>query len=143
MQWLSDTVIGAVLSLTIIVYVIVAKVSESRFRSTAVPVTGTVVKRFSRQHYTSYYVAYHRDGVRRVAEYCGPPGRILFDEGDTLEILFDPAKPPDTAVPNEVSSSGSASGNCSLPNEPLFQLWDFVFLTAAVGLLAYTFWPWR
>jgi hypothetical protein len=125
--------------LTIIVYVVVAKVSEYTFRKTAVTVSGQVVKRFPRQHYTSYYLAYHRDGVRRVAEYCGPPARVLFNEGDTVEILIDPKNPPDTAVPNHISASGSASGNCSLPNEPLFQLWDFFYLTAAAGLLVYTY----
>lgn len=141
MDWLSDTIISTGLSSLIIVYVIVAKVSEYNFRKTAVPVIGQVVKRFPRQHYTSYYIAYHREDVRRVAEYCGPPARILFNEGDTVEILIDPKNPPNTAVPSQISASGSASGNCSLPNEPLLQLWDFVYLTAAVALLVYTYWP--
>jgi hypothetical protein len=141
MEWLSDKVISTGLSSIIIIYVVVAKFTESSFRRTAIPVIGTVVKRFPRQHYTSYYVAYHRDEVRRVAEYCGPPARFLFNEGDSVEILIDPRKPPDTAVPDQVSSSGSASGNCSLPNEPLFQFWDFVYLAAALGLLAHTYWP--
>jgi hypothetical protein len=140
MEWLSDKLIGTGLSVVIIVYVMVAKVSEHRFRKTAVQVAGQVLKRFPRQHYTSYYIAYHRDDVRRVAEYCGPPGRILFDEGDCVEILIDPKRPPDTAVPNYISSSGSGSGSCSLPNEPLFQLWDYLYLTAAVAALIYTYW---
>jgi hypothetical protein len=140
MEWLSDKLIGTGLSVTIIVYLIVAKLSEHTFRKTAVQVTGHVVKRFPRQHYTSYYIAYHRDDVRRVAEYCGPPARILFNEGDSVEILIDPKQPPDTAVPTNVSSAGSGSGSCSLPNEPLFRLWDYLYLAAAVAALIYTYW---
>ena len=139
-EWFSDKFISTGLSVTIIVYVVAAKVSEVHFRKSAVRVAGQVVKRFPRQHYTSYYVAYHRYGVRRVAEYCGPPARILFDEGDALEILIDPTRPPDTAVPDRVSSAGSGSGNCSLPDEPLIRLWDAVYFFAAIGLLVYAHW---
>lgn len=140
MEWLSDKLISTALGLGIILYLIVAKASEYTFRKTAILVAGEVVKRFPRKHYTSYYIAYHRDGARRVAEYCGPPARILFNEGDSVEILIDPKRPPDTAVPDQVSASGSASGSCSLPSEPLFQLWDYIYFIAALGLLAYTWW---
>ncbi|HET8932113.1 MAG TPA: hypothetical protein VFN67_01675 [Polyangiales bacterium] len=139
MEWFSDKFISTGLSVFILGYLILAKVSERKFRMSAVPVTGQVVKRFPRQHYTSYYVAYHREGIRRVAEWCGPPARILFDEGDTLEILIDPSQPPDTPVPDKVSSSGSASGNCSLVGESIWKLWDFLYLFAAIGLLLYTY----
>lgn len=139
MDWSNDKVISAGLSVFMIGYIILAKVSERHFRKTAVPVTGKVVKRFPRKHYTSYYVAYHRQDVRRVAEYCGPPMLMRYDEGDNIEILIDPERPPDTAVPGNIAWSGSGSGNCSLVGEPVWKLWDFIYLIAAVGLLIYTY----
>jgi|GEM_PF-3781214 len=139
MEWFSDKLISTGFSVFIIGYVVVAKVSERKFRSSAVAVTGKIVKRFPRQHYTSYYVAYDRDGLGRVAEYCGPPMRMLFDEGDDIQILIDPTRPPDTTVPDKISASGSAAGNCSLVDEPIWKLWDVLYLVAAVALLLYTY----
>jgi hypothetical protein len=140
MDWLDDKLIGTGLSVAMIAYIVLAKHSEHTFRKTAVRVPGQVVKRFPRQRYTSYYIAYQRDNLRRVAEYCGPPARLLFDEGDSVTILIDPNRPPDTEVPNQISAAGDGSGNCSLPNQPLFQFWDYLYLSAAVAMLAYTHW---
>lgn len=141
MDLASDKVYGTVLGVGVLSYVVWGKVSEYRFRKTAVSVTGRVIKRFPRMRYTSYYVAYNRAGTSRVAEYCGLPGRFLFDEGDAAEILIDPTHPPDTTVPDRVSSAGAPAGNCSLADERLFGFWDFFYVVASIGALAYAWWP--
>lgn len=128
----------ALLGAALIGFVLFGKWSELRARKQAVRVRARVVKVFSHRHVTSYFVRYTWQGAERTAEYQGPPLRTQFAEGDTLEILIDPARSPDVAIPDAPHDAPNAAltgGTCSLAGAPLWSVWDGLYLVAGIVLI--------
>ena len=136
-----QSVLGLVLGILLFGYVEYAKVSEYRFRRRSIRVQGKVLKVYSHQHSTSYFLSYDHEGVTRAAEYCGVPLRREFEPGDTVEILIDPTDPPDSEVPGDTQNApgrGIGAGNCSRVDASFLGLWDGVYLVMAIALIVYS-----
>jgi hypothetical protein len=131
-----DPLVRSALGLVFLAFIVYGKWADYRFRKQAVLVPGTVRAKVPRRRYTSYYISYRLRDVDRVAEYCGPPLRALWQEGDSVEILIDPSSPPSTNIPEgPVTWSGSGSGNCSVPDRPLLSMWDYMHTLIAAAVI--------
>lgn len=134
---------GFALGSCVLLYVVWGCYSEWLFRKTAASVRGTVLRRFPRARYTSYYLTYTLQGVDGIVEYCAPNGSKRYKEGDELEVLIDPAKHPlDAQVPTlkDLSPAGLEGGSCSLGGSPLVGLWDVLYFVAGLAAIGYACW---
>lgn len=128
----------AMLGAALIGFVLFGKWSELRARKHAVRIAARVVKVFSHRHVTSYFVRYSWQGAERTAEYQGPPLRTQFSPGDALEILIDPERTPDVAIPedtHDAPNAGVGGGTCSLAGTPVWSVLDALYLLGGIVLI--------